>query len=194
MNQNKPCKAPGCEKPAKTAGYCIAHYKRNKKYGDPLKGDTFRGAPRKHIEEVVLNYTGDECLIWPFSRLPNGYAKFHQPKGTRLVHRFVCEQVNGPPPTKRYEAAHICGQGSGGCVNPNHLKWATPEGNQADRVEHGTSNRGERQWMSKLTEQQARNIKASLKRGGEKSELARRYCVSYATILSIEAGRNWAWL
>lgn len=48
VNAGQTCKAQGCGSDAKSLGYCIAHYERFKKYGDPLAS-----APRK---------TGGECL------------------------------------------------------------------------------------------------------------------------------------
>lgn len=83
------------------------------------------------------NYASDECLIWPFSRIPKGYGQL----GIRrtYAHRFMCELVNGPPPTPKHQTRHDCGNGHLGCVNPRHLSWATNSQNQLDRRRHGTA-------------------------------------------------------
>jgi hypothetical protein len=36
MTTPAPCSVPGCEAPHKTRSYCNRHYKRFRKYGDPL--------------------------------------------------------------------------------------------------------------------------------------------------------------
>jgi len=36
VNSGQTCKADGCEADAKSLGYCVAHYEKFKKYGDPL--------------------------------------------------------------------------------------------------------------------------------------------------------------
>lgn len=79
------------------------------------------------------------------------------------------------------------------CVNPKHLYWATPSENQNERVKHGTSNRGTRQWQAKLTEQDVRSIR---KLFGSKSlsEIAGQFGVSRGAIKDIQRGKNWAWL
>ena len=132
-------------------GFCLSHYKRWRRHGDACGGGTQRGAPAKYIKDVVADYRGKECLIWPFAKTSAGYAWLHNPKGSCLVSRIVCEDKNGPAPTENHEAAHSCGNGHLGCIAPNHLHWATRSENQLERSAHGTSNRGERQAFSNLS-------------------------------------------
>lgn len=51
----------------------------------------------------------------------------------------MCQKAHGDPPSPKHDAAHSCGRGHEGCVNPNHLSWKTKKQNQADRITHGTS-------------------------------------------------------
>lgn len=83
-------------------------------------------------------YDADFCLVFPFYRNPNGYGQFGHLRKMRWAHREMCELVNGPPPGPEYEAAHNCGNGDGGCVNPRHLKWKTKSQNRLDALKHGT--------------------------------------------------------
>lgn len=47
------------------------------------------------------------------------------------VTRLVCEAVWGPAPSPDHHAGHTCPDGENcRCVNPNHLRWMTPEENQ----------------------------------------------------------------
>lgn len=85
-----------------------------------------------------INYTGDDCLRWPFStdkrvgRGTLGYCgKLY------WAHRFMCEQAHGSAPEDKPQAAHNCGNGHLGCVNPRHLEWKNNQKNSEDRSLHG---------------------------------------------------------
>ena len=94
----------------------------------------------------------DDCLIWPFSRNNKGY-----PDGTCVPRKayikpnmLMCALKNGPKPTARHEVAHSCGNGHLGCINPNHLRWATHAENMQEMVSHGRSRLGKsgRYWAT----------------------------------------------
>lgn len=187
------CSIEGCGRLFYARGWCESHYRRWRKYGDPFAGQTVRGDATRFYHEVVLRYDGDECLIWPFSRTPSGYARMGIGRKICRVSRVLCEEVNGPPPTPEHEAAHSCGGGTRGCVNPRHLRWATKLENAADRVKHGTTLRGERAARSKLTRENVREIR-SLKGRETQRELSRRFGVSTRTVYDIQARNVWAWL
>ncbi|NNU70409.1 hypothetical protein G9X67_34730 [Rhizobium sp. WYCCWR 11152] len=154
---------------------------------------TKHGEPIRFILEVALLHTGDECLIWPFGKNSHGYGKVWIDGKKAIASRYICELVNGPPPTTEHQAGHSCGKGHLGCISPIHLKWKTPAENQADRLEHGTHSRGERNGRVKITEPEAREILA-LKGVVPPSKLAERFCVAIPTIGNIHSGHTWAWL
>ena len=84
-------------------------------------------------------YVGDDCLIWPFARNKrSGYGFFGLKRWPTYAHRFMCILAHGEPPTPEHQAAHTCGRGHEGCVNPRHLSWKTNSENQRDRRRHGT--------------------------------------------------------
>jgi hypothetical protein len=64
-----------------------------------------------------------------------------RPRTVRRAHRVMCEIAHGPKPAPGFVAAHTCGKGREGCVNPRHLRWASQKENMADKLLHGTSNR-----------------------------------------------------
>lgn len=136
------CIVGGCDTPAAKGrwNYCSRHYKRWYRYGDPLAGGTPKRELQKYLENVVLKFVSDECLIWPYSKNGVGYGQIRKGYEKLLVHRIACEALHGPPPTQKHEAAHNCGKGHLGCCNPHHLRWATRAENQADRKIHGTAN------------------------------------------------------
>lgn len=136
-----PCSVPECGRTSKARGLCSRHYHRWERHGDPLAGGTTRGEPARYLAQVVLPYAGDECLTWPYSRMKNGYANHTHEGRTVVLSRLVCNLVYGAPPTPRHEAAHSCGNGHLGCVNPRHLCWKTHTENEADKLIHGTRRR-----------------------------------------------------
>jgi hypothetical protein len=146
----------------------------------------------RFIREVVLCYDGDECLAWPFSK-GRGYGMVWVDGRMVVASRYICELAHGAPPTPEHEAAHSCGKGHEACVTKGHLDWKTPAQNQADRVIHGTHDRGERNANSKITEAEAREILA-LKGVEPPCKIANRLRVSPHTVSKIHSGHSWAWL
>ena len=102
-------------------------------------------------------YKGDDCLYWPFGKTSAGYGQFGRDGKMKFVHRYMCEYTHGPAP-EGYQAAHSCGNGAKGCVNPRHVSWKSPRENQLDRAGHGTASTGYKR--RKLTEKQAAQIRA----------------------------------
>ena len=182
-----PCSVEGCEKPILKRELCNAHYLRQWRHGDPLKGGVPRGPAREFLLQHV-NYKGDECVIWPFSRTEKGYASLRYEGVTRVGHRLMCILAHGEPPTPEHEAAHSCGKGLHGCINPNHLSWKTRQENIDDKMRHGTQTQGEDCPFAKLTEDQARRAKHS---GEKAATLAAEFGVRPITILRIRSGITW---
>ncbi len=140
MKSKRICSAPGCGKAHVAKGFCHGHYKRSKRGVDlsiPLPTRALKGAPTEYIK-TAAQYTGDDCLPWPYGRDSKGYGFVVEDGTFTGAHRRVCEEVNGPPPSPSHHAAHSCGNGRLGCVTPNHLRWATPKENVAEAISHGT--------------------------------------------------------
>ena len=192
------CSVMNCDLPAKTRSLCNAHYLRMLRHGDPTKGagprGTSSGSPRRFLNEIVLTYSGDDCLIWPFAKDGSGYGQMmHDGNRHSAVHRIVCRAVHGDPPPDKPEAAHVCGKGHLGCVSPKHLIWKSRIENKADEVDHGARNRGERNGVSKLTEPQVRTI-LTMKGASPASSVAMMFGVSTSLISAIWRRKRWAWL
>lgn len=101
----------------------------------------------------------DACLIWPFARKKNGYGTVPKDRRPAVASREMCRLAHGEPPTQKHEAAHSCGNGHLGCVNPKHLSWKTHVENAADMIEHGTRQMGQDNPSSKITEDDVRHIR-----------------------------------
>jgi hypothetical protein len=107
-----------------------------------------------------------------------------------LVSRMVCAAFHGPPPTARHTAAHW----DNNCQNnrEGNLRWATQAENIADKVRHGTEQKGERHGGAKLVESQVLEIRRAVDLGQEtKVAIAKRYGVDRSTVYLIGARKNW---
>lgn len=186
------CSVDDCGKPILFRGWCRAHYRRWQRHGDPCGGGTMHGAPLQFLLDHV-SHQGQECLTWPFGTYGNGEGRIKYQGREMPASRLICKLAHGEPPTPLHEAAHNCGKGHLACVNPVHIRWDTHTGNMADRLIHGTHNRGERHGASKLLSEQVVEIKRLRGRETGRS-LARRFGVHAATISDIHCGRIWSWL
>lgn len=196
MAEKTICKIDGCGKPSKAHGLCEAHYWRLRRHGSPIGGGTPRGASTGSPAQFyasLLDRDDDECIVWPFAKTKVGYAVWHNAKDSKrsaLVSRMVCEAANGPAPDPEMHAAHSCGKGHLGCVNPRHIRWATAKENNADKSAHGTIALGERHPSSKLDGETVRRIRLEAK-GMKGVELSRKYGVSTALISLIVNRKVW---
>jgi len=193
IRRGNTCSIDGCEKPVAALGWCMLHYKRWRRHGDVFGGSTFQGEPEKYLNEVVLQYEGDDCLNWPFCRASSGYGLIKRNGKYERVHRLVCEHAHGASPSEQ-SAAHNCGKGHLGCVAPKHIRWDTHAGNMADTAIHGTSKRGELKWCAKLTEKDVREIRKLAEFGPSINEIAKTFGVAYSTVHRIAHRQAWGWL
>lgn len=182
----KMCSIEGCDKRSRCRGWCDNHYSRWLRNGDPLAGRTPDGAPAEFIEGVLSSET-DDCLEWPYSLVTGGYGSFFRDGRSTTAHRVVCERANGPQPTNLHEVAHGCGNRS--CVNPRHLRWATRSENHADKLAHGTAQRGERHPNSRLTDKQVSDIRG--RRDQSLSSLAKEFGITKQAVFGIRKGKAW---
>lgn len=153
-----------------------------------------QGELTRYFYKEVLPHESDECLIWGYTKNPDGYGMMTYKGRTTGAHRAVCIEVYGPPPSLIHQAAHSCGNGHLGCVNKRHLSWKTPKENSADAISHGRTRRGNSNPRTLLTEEQAKEVKSLLKTGCPPPEIARKFGVPPNTIHAINQGRSWAWL
>jgi hypothetical protein len=185
------CTIDGCGKRHKAQGLCSAHYTRLRRHGDPLKGGTPFGEPMAWLN-AHADHDGQECLPWPFGKNHAGYGKIWTGSKVDLVSRVMCERRHGPPPTPKHEAAHNCGNGRAGCCNPSHLEWKDRTQNQADRVRHGTDNRGEKHYGHKLNSSAVEFIRANPTLPTR--ALAETFGVRPNTIKAARSGQTWSWI
>lgn len=189
------CTVSGCGKPRVCRGLCNGHYwrLRTRKPGEisfEHKKPRPTGGPAKDFLLSALRSNTSECIIWPYAKT-RGYALAHIDGKMRRLHRWICRQHRGEPPSDEYHAAHRCGVRS--CINKRHIRWRTIQQNIDEKLVHGRPTRGERIVQHKLTEVEALRVFNSKE---PTRILAVRYGVSVVTINRIRGGKygGWNWL
>ena len=135
----------------------------------------------------------DECWTWIASVGTCGYPqiRWRRTDGTSIVargHRLAYALTHGREPVE--DLLHSCDNRV--CVNPAHLHPGDQAENIAEMVQRLRHVRGERVPQSKLTNEEALQIRAEYA-GGEMSqrELAHKFRVSQATVSRLVAGETW---
>jgi len=139
----------------------------------------------------ALAAPGDGCIAWPFSTCPNGYGKLRLNKKYWLAHRYICTIVHGDP-FDGAQALHSCGNGSLGCVNPNHLRWGTAKENTQDIMAGGTFAVGSRANKSDLTDDKVRLMRQRRAAGKTYQVIADEFGVSIGAAHMAINGNSWA--
>lgn len=174
----KICAVEGCSDRVLAKGFCQVHYWRNHRHGSPFTNPSRDGAPLDWIA-IHIGHNDDECLTWPFGYGSSGYGSVFYKTHIMGAHRAMCFEAHGKPPSEAHQAAHSCGNGHLGCVNPKHLRWATAQENAADKLAHQRGN--------KLSIEQCREI-ATRALNEKGRDLAAEFGVSAALVSKLKRG------
>lgn len=192
-SSNRTCDVDGCKSAHYGHGFCVAHYKRYRKYGDPLAGGIRRGEAQEFIKKLIENSPTGECITWPFCRRSDGLARINWRGKSRNTHAVVCELAHGAKPTPKHECCHTCGNGHMGCVNPAHLYWGTRSENVQDAIRHGTAYifepiTGEAAPAAKYSDEYISAVKAAIDSGEKQVSVAKRFGISQSHVSRIKNG------
>ena len=109
-------------------------------------------APNYAVDEygTVVNLRTKK-LMRPAPRSKAGYLGIALWDGKRghtwFIHQLVAVAFYGPRPSPDHQAAHRDGNKLNN--HKSNIRWCTRAENEADKVLHGTSNRGDRNGMSR---------------------------------------------
>jgi DNA-binding XRE family transcriptional regulator len=212
-NSGKQCK----RKPQKGL-YCYQHkkyYENNGEYDTPEEINKIYEQKRKleyyknqsihkrlygqTIEKVNDNYT-KPCLQFIGVIDSGGYGRiyvfekqvFAHVLSYALAHNIFIEDI--PKKNEDGELLEVC-HGIGcnkSCVEPTHLSLKTKSmNNYEDKLRDGKLQRGAKQYHSKITEDQAKQIKNS-KNTGSQLDRANKFGVSGCIVADIDSGKSWA--
>lgn len=131
----------------------------------------------------------DGCWDWKGIVEWTGYAKLSIRPPIK-AHRASWIIHKGPIP-KGLIVCHTCDNRK--CTNPDHLWLGTHKENIQDRMKKGRCNtpKGIQLKVSKVNEQQVKEIKCQLKNGLTCSEIGRQYKISRKIISRIKNGDTW---
>ena len=136
------CSIDGCQKESRARGLCIGHYTRWSKgrpVDGPLRRYTAKNTPlRKRVEDRTIR--GPGCWGWDGLHTKDGYATLGTSEARR-IHRLIFTWTHGPIPSGMF-VDHICR--NRGCVNPAHLRLATPKQNSENVATVASSRSGYR--------------------------------------------------
>jgi hypothetical protein len=175
------CTIPDCGRLVEGHGYCVSHYLRWKRHGDPLGGRVSAGEQWEYLIAHVYD-DNDDCWAWPWKGVDPYPKATKGGSGKQVKVGIIALELTGrPKPFDRAVMRHLCGPRTEWCWNPRHLDWGTQKENLDDQYLHGTK---ARRWS--LPPEQREAVRARYAAGGvRQQDLADEYGVSQASIYRI---------
>ena len=132
MNAGNLCSIEGCDRPrGRRRGWCELHYDRWRRSGqlEPRRNSGLKTTEQRFWPNVD---TSGDCWLWTGHLNSKGYGGATRGDGSRTyAHRLSYELHHGPIP-EGVLVDHLCHVRH--CVNPAHLRLATPDENQQNRA------------------------------------------------------------
>jgi transcriptional regulator with XRE-family HTH domain len=146
-----------------------------------------RKNPQKYLNREKILKTGKYGIYGhlEITLCKNGVRKKHK------VHRLILETFVGPCPPGM-ECRHLDGNPQNNRLD--NLCWGTPKENQADRIVHGTDNRGSRHGSSKVNDKQVVDIKRLAEEGKfTQKEIGKMFNISQPSVSMIKNKKRWTY-
>lgn len=162
------CSIEGCERPARSRGWCHMHYERWRRNGAPESLRNYRD-PELAFQARTQRVGG--CLLWMGATV-RGYGSLWTGERTELAHRYAWERVNGPiPEAKVVDHRYHCDPR---CCEVSHLRLATQGENKSHRA---GANPGRREPLPRNVSPHGRGYRVQVKR-----DSVGHYLGTYASI------------
>lgn len=137
------------------------------------------------FSKIAVTDNEADCWLWTAYRDVAGYGTLTVDRVPQHATRLIWALMRGPIPEGLW-VLHRCDNPP--CCNLSHLFLGTPADNTHDAVRKGRMSRGEHRWISKLTEADVREIRASTDTCGV---LGVRFGVTESTIGYVRRGHRW---
>lgn len=142
---------------------------------------------------ALSNTDTDNCVLWPYARMTDGYGSALCNGRVMSAHRAAWI-LNKGELEKELEVCHSCDNRP--CINIRHLFVGTHKENMIDCAQKGrhADLRGSKGGTAILTESQVLEIRSIYRRkarGFGCLVLSRRYNVSETTITYLVKGKTW---
>ena len=125
----KTCNIDGCEKRHYARGWCVMHYRRWERHGDPL-GAAYQGPEAAFLAKTEPLVGDPGCVIWTGYTSGDGYGRLRVNGRMVKAHRYAWEREHGPIPGGAV-LDHTCWERS--CVNVDHLRICSQAENTRNR-------------------------------------------------------------
>lgn len=179
----KRCSVTSCDKEVRTREYCVTHYHRVLRNGDPhTTKRTLTGTPLEerltpdkwvHVDRGL----GSPCWEWVKHRNQDGYGLIKYNNKSLKLHRVMYERAYGPIPVGK-SVLHRCDNPP--CSNPGHLFVGT----QADNIRDMCS-KGRNRSPGPKSDDYIRQVRAMAAGGMKQSEISRLMGTDTSTISRI---------
>lgn len=185
---NTTCSVDDCMNPKRSRGFCVKHYERFMRHGDPTVTHRYRAGDHMARFRSKVAEMPNGCHEWQAGKLGK-YGSFTVDGGAKVATRWLWEQVHGPIP-EGIQVRHKCDNPP--CVNIEHLELGTQLDNSRDMVERGRSLVGERTHTAKLTASEVAEIRQLVARGDQtKTAIAKAYGTTRQNVTHIVNAFSW---
>lgn len=166
------CTIEGCDKRHHAKGFCDAHYRKFRRYGDPLAG-VWHGL-KGHPLYSVWSGMRVRCL----SKSRSDW-KYYGGRGITICERWGDVRNFIADMHPRPQGMSLDRKDNDGPYSPENCRWAT----QKQQVRNSRT--------AKLTEAIAADIRARRKEGVPAKALSRELGVADITVRQVISGRTW---
>jgi len=137
--------------------------------------------------------TENNCIEWQGYKNNTNYGRLRIMGKKTLITRWVATLVYGEPKSGEW-CLHSCDNPP--CVNPDHLRWGSPQENCADKFQRNRANshkpKGEKHSQSILTEAQVIAMRERNALGIKQNVLAKEYGISTSHVSLIINKKLWS--
>ena len=187
----KTCTVADCDRKHYGRGYCMKHWARWRRFGDPLtvktQWDGDKPLDLRFWSKVAITANPDRCWEWQGARRPFGHGHLKVDGKLVAAHRLSWQLASGRESV--LHILHSCDNPP--CVNPNHLREGTPADNMRDAIQRNRRAIGEDVLSAKLRNADIPTIRQLISGGVSDGTIGKRYGVAARTIRQIRQGTTW---